>query len=71
MVEKSTWSANEQIHTFLQAVALHFSIHASDEQTDSFMVELSDFFGHIKDLKSKLSGWGDNDNASSIYLFKL
>jgi hypothetical protein len=71
MIEKSSWSANEQIYTFLQSIALHFSVHASDEQTNSFMMELSYFFSYIKDLDCKLSGWGDNDHACSIDLFKL
>lgn len=52
MVQQPAWSAYEQVDSFLELCALSFSIHAPHQKPDSFVMELTDLFGNLKDLDS-------------------
>lgn len=71
VVQKPTRSADQQVYSLLQPHALHFPVHASDQQSDCLVMKLSYLFGHIEHLDSQFSSWSDNNDSSPVDLFEL
>lgn len=71
MIQKSSWGTDENINPFFKPQTLSPTIHATNKKSDSFVMKLAYFFGNFVDLYSQLSGRGDNNDSSSVFLFEL